>query len=178
MTERIDVIVGTVGRAHGLRGEVTVFSRTDHPRERFAPGRTVRTGAGRTLTVAGVRAHQGTLLLRFVEIPDRSAAEALRGCDLWSSVEAAEVPADDQDFYDRHLIGLAARTADGREVGSVTAVMHLPAQDVIVLGTPAGERLIPFVEALVPEVDVTAGFLVIAPIPGLLDDGEDVPRED
>lgn len=178
MTERVDVVVGTVGRAHGLRGEVTVFSRTDLPGERFAPGRTVRTGAGRTLTVAEVRAHQGTLLLRFVETPDRSAAESLRGCELWSSVQADEVPSDDQDFYDRHLIGLAARTADGREVGSVTAVMHLPAQDVLVLRTPAGERLIPFVEALVPEVDMAAGFLVIAPIPGLLDDREELARED
>lgn len=170
MSDIVDVIVGTIGRPHGIGGEISIHSRTDVPEQRFVPGRSLRTSAGRILTVAAVRRHHGGLLLRFSEVRDRSGAEAIRGQDLWASVPA-DVPAvEADDFYDRHLIGLAVRDPHGRPVGTVASVLHLPAQDLLAIDTPAGERLVPFVTDLVPVVNLSGGFLVVNPIPGLLND--------
>nr|WP_300146464.1 ribosome maturation factor RimM [Propionicimonas sp.] len=166
------VIVGTVGRAHGLRGEVTVRPRTDSVGDRFAVGAAVVAG-GRTLTVAAQSWQQGRLVVRFAGVADRTAAEALRGLDLWA--DGVEEPTDADEYHDTALIGLAAVDPSGRPLGEVAAVQHHPAQDLLVVRTPAGERLVPFVATLVPEVDVAAGRVVIDPIPGLL---EEVPDAD
>ncbi len=178
MSDTVDVIVGTVGRPHGVRGEVTVLSRTDDPGERFAAGQRMRTGEGRGLTVSGTRNHQGALLVRFEQVRGRGEAEALRGLELWQEVPADAMPPDEGDYYDRHLIGLAARNPMGERLGTVTAVLHLPAQDVLAIETATGERLVPFVADLVPEVDVDHGYLVVTPIPGLLDDLTEDADED
>ena len=159
------VIVGTVGRAHGLRGQVTVRPRTDAVEDRFAPGARLTAG-GRQLTVTAHSWQQGRLVVGFAGIGDRTAAEALRGLDLWAD-GAAEAAGDDE-FHDTELIGLTAVDPFGSTLGEVVAVRHHPAQDLLVVRTPSGERLVPFVEALVPEVDPAAGRLVIDPIPGLL----------
>jgi 16S rRNA processing protein RimM len=164
------VIVGTVGRAHGLRGQVTVRPRTDEVEQRFAPGATV-TAAGRALTVTSQSWQQGRLVVGFAGVGDRTGAEALRGLDLWA--DGLAEPADSDEFHDTALIGLAAVDPSGRRLGEVVAVQHNPAQDLLVLRTPAGERLVPFVTELVPEVDPFAGRLVIDPIPGLLDEVPD-----
>ena len=170
MSDIVDVIVGTIGRPHGVGGEISLHSRTDVPEQRFVPGRPLRTSAGRILTVAAVRRHHGGLLLRFDEVRDRSSAEAMRGQDLWAAVPADAPAVEADDFYDRHLIGLDARDPDGHPVGRVASVLHLPAQDLLAIDTPRGERLVPFVTDLVPVVDLSGGFLVVNPIPGLLDD--------
>lgn len=168
------LVVGRIGRAHGIRGDVAVEVRTDDPGARFADGTVLLTDpawAG-PLTIATTRNHSGRLLVRFEGVRDRNAAEALRGTVL--QVESADVaPLDDPDeFHDHELIGLAVRTADGERVGEVTDVLH-HAQDVLVVGRPDGEEvLVPFVGPLVPEVDVDAGHLVIDPPPGLLDLGK------
>lgn len=162
MTEQ--VIVGTVGRAHGLRGQVSVRPRTDNIERRFAAG-TVLTAAGRPLTVASHGQQGGKLIVGFAEITDRAGAEALRGIDLWAE---GDIDTADGEFHDTALIGLAAVDPAGERLGEVIAIQHHPAQDLLVLRTPAGERLVPFVAALVPEVDPAAGRLVIDPIPGLL----------
>ncbi len=166
------VIVGTVGRAHGLRGQVTVRPRTDSVAERFAPGATVTAG-DRRLTVSGHGLQQGRLVVWFEGVTDRTAAEALRGVDLWAEGVPEAIGAD--EFHDSELIGLAAVAPDGRALGEVVAVEHPPLQDLLVVRTPSGDRLVPFVVALVPEVDPVGGRVVIDPIPGLL---EDVPDED
>lgn len=164
------VIVGTVGRAHGLRGQVSVRPRTDSVEARFAPGASL-VADGRTLTVAGHSWQQGRLVVAFTGVGDRTAAEALTGLDLWADGPAE--PVDDEEFHDTTLIGLAAVDPTGNRLGAVVAVQHHPAQDLLVVRTPAGDRLVPFVAALVPEVDVDAGRLVIEPIPGLLDEVPD-----
>lgn len=166
------VIVGTVGRAHGLRGEVNVRPRTDAIAERFAAGAVV-TVAGRPLTVAGHTLHQGRLVVTFAEITDRTAAEALHGADVWAAGESTITEAD--EYHDSSLVGLAAVDPLGNTLGEVVGVHHHAVQDLLVVRTPAGERLVPFVTALVPEVDVPGGRLVIDPIPGLL---EEVPDAD
>ena len=164
------VIVGTVGRAHGLRGQVNVRPRTDSVEERFGAGAVV-TAAGRQLTSTGYNLQHGRLVVGFAGVTDRSAAEALHGLDLWA--EGAAGVADSYEFHDTTLIGLAALDPAGTRLGEVVAVQHHPAQDLLVVRTPAGDRLVPFVTELVPEVDPAAGHLVIDPIPGLLDEVTD-----
>lgn len=168
MTDQL--IVGTIGRAHGLRGQVTVRPRTDSVAERFAPGAIV-IAEGRELTVTGHSYVSGLLVVAFAELSDRNAAEALRGVDLW----AEGLPDDiaDDEFHDSALIGLAAVDAAGNRLGEVTGVQHNLAQDLLVLQTASGQRLVPFVTELVPHVDLDTGQVVIAPIPGLLDEVDD-----
>ncbi len=162
-------VVGRVGRPHGLRGEVTVQVRTDLPEERFAVGAQLRGNTGRTLTVDTVRPHAGTLLVRFVGVTDRAAAAELRGLVL--TVEVTELPEldDPDEFYDHQLEGLAAVGSDGTVLGTVREVVHAPASDLLVLETDHGEALVPFVRAIVPEVDLAGGRVVLDPPAGLLD---------
>ncbi len=169
------VIVGRVGRPHGIRGEVVIGVRTDEPDLRFAVGATLDVGAddegladGGTLTVASARWHSGHLLVGFAGVADRTAAAGLTGS--WLSVDSSRLPdlKDPDEYRDHELIGLAVRTAAGRPVGVVADVLHY-GQDLLVVQRPDGECLVPFVKAIVPEVDVRAGVLVIDPPPGLLD---------
>jgi 16S rRNA processing protein RimM len=179
-TAEYDVVVGRIGRPHGVRGEVTVELRTDEPESRFADGArlTVTTPHGRpaehtVLTVSGTRWHQERLLVRFDELADRDAAERARGCLLRTSLPADATPADDEEFYDFQIVGLAVVTDTGEPAGTVSAVLHPGSQDLLVVsreGRP--DALVPFVAALVPEVDLDSGRLVVADRPGLLDPSE------
>jgi len=180
MSSTREVVVGRVGKAHGIRGEVSVEPRTDEPERRFAVGSVLATetpagtaphGPGRParLTVDGIRWHQGRLLVRFAEIGDRTAAESVRGLVLVAEVPDDEVPDDPEEFYDHQIVGLRVLTTDGDEVGTVESVVHGAAQDLLVITTPdAREVLVPFVSALVPEVDVAEGRLLVADRPGLI----------
>ena len=165
------VVVGRIGRPHGVRGEVTVEVRTDDPDLRFVPGAVFRTdpAARGPVTIAGVHWHSGTLLLRIEGVSDRSAAEELRNTEL--HVPVAELPAlEDPDvFYDHQLVGLTARLPDGTELGTVDAVRHEGADLLVVRRLEGGELLVPFVTAIVPAVDLAGGFLVVDPPEGLLD---------
>ncbi|MBZ5733166.1 ribosome maturation factor RimM [Nocardioides sp. TRM66260-LWL] len=175
MGETLELVVGRVGKPHGIRGEVTVDVRTDEPERRFAPGAVLRAEPGRgvaaaprSLTVESRRWHQQTLLVAFAEIPDRTAAEAARGLVLHAQVDPEERPADPEEFYDHQLIGLAVHDVDGTPLGTVASLVH-GAQDLLVIDTTDGrEALVPFVSALVPEVDLDAGRVVVADRPGLV----------
>jgi 16S rRNA processing protein RimM len=190
------VTVGRIGRPHGVRGDVVVGVRTDEPELRFARGSRLDTdpvGVG-PLTVAGHRWHSGDLLVRFEEISDRTAAAELGGT--WLLVDSAALGAldDPDEFRDGDLVGLSVRTVDGTAVGTVADVLH-HGQDILVIdpvgaadtaaaadtagadgvaratraaGARAGQILIPFVKAIVPEVDIAGGVLVIDPPEGLL----------
>ncbi len=184
------LIVGRIGRPHGIRGEVVIGVRTDEPDLRFTAGavldvaRTLpdsRPGKGRPaaaggqlgggqLTVAATRWHSGQLLVAFDGITDRTAAAELTGS--WLSVDSSQLPdsSDPDEFHDYELIGLSVRTAAGEPVGVVTDVLH-HGQDLLVVQQAGSkdEYLVPFVKAIVPEVDVSAGLVVIDPPPGLLD---------
>jgi 16S rRNA processing protein RimM len=174
--EGIEVVVGRIGKPHGIRGEVTVEVRTDEPERRFADGARLRaepprgSASGLTgLTVTRTRWHQGTLLATFAEIPDRNAAEAARGLLLHVTQDPSEVPDDPDEYYDHQLVGLAAHDEDGAHLGEVTGLVHGAAQDLLVVRTPDGrDALVPFVRALVPEVDLAGRRIVIADRPGLV----------
>lgn len=167
----VEVVVGVIGRPHGVRGEVVVGLRTDEPGRRFAPGQRLRAeGSMTTFTVASARDHSGRFLVQFAGLTDRTAGEAVRGTVLVADVDEAERPADTGEYYDRQLIGLRALTTDATEAGVVTGVLHLPGQDLLQVQTSTGVRLVPFVAALVPEVDLAAGTLTVVDVAGLLDD--------
>ncbi len=178
--ETIEVVIGRIGKPHGIRGEVTVDVRSDEPDRRFKVRARLLTEAPRgsafahdTLTIRRARWHQSTLLVAFDEVPDRNAAEAARGVVLRATIPADEIPEDPEEFYDHQLIGLAAYDVDGAHLGEVTGLMH-GAQDLLQVRTPDGrEALVPFVAALVPEVDVAGGRVVIADRPGLVTPFED-----
>jgi 16S rRNA processing protein RimM len=170
----MQLVVGRVGRPHGLRGEVTVEVRTDDPEQRFVAGSCLATVPAERgpLTVAGSRWHSGRLLLRFAGYEDRSAAEDLRDTVLAIDSDQLGPLEDPEEFYDHDLIGLQVVTVASEPVGTVADVLH-PGQDLLVIegsGPRSGaEILVPFVAAIVPEVNVLAGRLVIDPPPGLLD---------
>jgi len=109
------------------------------------------------------------LLVSFEELPDRTAAEAARGIVLHATIPADQSPEDPDEYYDHQLEGLAAHDVDGTPLGTVTGLVHGGAQDLVRVATPDGrEALVPFVKALVPEVDLSARRLVIADRPGLV----------
>jgi len=185
------LVVGQIGKPHGIRGEVLVTARTDEPEERFAAGsvfttevprdRRVTTGPAPSvpgveftvpgkLTLEALRWHQGKIIARFEGIHDRTVAEALRGVLL--QVDSADLtPPDDPDeFHDHQLLGLSVVSVDGAELGTVDRIEHAPASDLIVLDKAGGgTALIPFVSQIVPTVDLAAGRVVVDLPEGLLD---------
>jgi 16S rRNA processing protein RimM len=176
----IEVVVGRIGKPHGLRGDVTVDVRTDEPELRFAVGAALRAAppAGSastlsTLTVSTTKWHQGVLLVRFEELSDRNAAEAVRGTVLHAWLDPEATPADPDEFYAHQLVGLAVHDLEGTRLGEVTA-LTTGAQDLLTVRTTDGrDALVPFVSALVPEVDVAGGRIVVADRPGLVSPFED-----
>ncbi|VXB78275.1 ribosome maturation factor RimM [Nocardioides sp. AX2bis] len=173
--DQIEVVVGRLGKPHGLRGELTVELRTDEPERRFAVGARLRTEPPRggsfphrALEVTATRWHQGVLLATFSGIEDRTTAESARGVLLRADVDPSERPEDPEEFYDHQLVGLAVHDLDGTRIGEVTGLQH-GAQDLLVVRTPDGrDALVPFVSALVPEVDLDARRVVVADRPGLV----------
>jgi 16S rRNA processing protein RimM len=155
-----------------VRGEVAVDLRTDEPDRRFTPHAELRTARGR-LTVASSRWSGARLLVRFEEARDRTAAERLRGADLFLEVSEDERPDDPDEFYDRQLVGLRAVDEDGADMGVVGDVLHLPAHDVLVVERGGRQALVPFVTEFVPAVDLSAGSLTVCDRAGLLDDLRD-----
>ncbi|WP_413806935.1 ribosome maturation factor RimM [Streptomyces sp. OE57] len=171
----MQLVVARIGRAHGIKGEVTVEVRTDEPELRLGPGAVLATepASAGPLTIESGRVHSGRLLLRFDGVRDRDAAEALRNTLLIAEVDPEELPEDPEEFYDHQLIDLDVVTVDGTEVGRISEISHLPYQDLLVVKRPdGGEVLIPFVSEVVPEVDLEAQRAVIDPPPGLLDEAE------
>lgn len=168
MAEPVETIVGVVGRAHGIRGEVVIDVRTDEVARRFRSGGTLRTTDGRRLTVATSRQTPGRLVVGFEQVTDRNAAEALTGAELVALVPSDEMPSGDEEYFDRQLVGLRVLDAAGAHVGDIVGVLHGPAQDLLVITVNGTERLVPFVHALVPVVDLTAGQVQLADVSGLL----------
>ncbi|MEU5072895.1 ribosome maturation factor RimM [Streptomyces asoensis] len=173
----MQLVVARIGRAHGIKGEVTVEVRTDEPELRLAPGAVLATdpASAGPLTIETGRVHSGRLLLRFEGVRDRTAAEALRNTLLIAEIDPAELPEEEDEYYDHQLMDLDVVTKDGVEVGRITEISHLPSQDLFIVERPDGsEVMIPFVEAIVTEIDLEEQRAVIDPPPGLIDDRAEI----
>ena len=176
-----ELVVGRVGRAHGVHGDCAVEPRTDAVETRFAPGVRLRTDGvapePEALEVHRARDHSGRLVVGFRGVRDRVAAEALRGLLLLVDVADRPVLHDPEEFWDVDLVGLRAVGPDGAELGVVSEVLHPPGGDLLVLARPGrDDGLVPFVAAVVPEVDVAGGRVVVDAPPGLLDDDHEQGR--
>ena len=190
MSDIVTVVVGTIGKAHGLKGEVSLMLRTDVPEVRLYDGAELdldRTGAADAdavqadaLTVAGTRIQQGRWYVKFAEIQHRTQAEALRGAELTVSVDRDEEFEEDPDaWYPDELKGLSVETAAGDKLGVVVDLVHYPAQDQLIVKSAAGPSvMLPFVAELVPEVDIDAGRVIADPPGGLFDPENAVSERD
>lgn len=167
------LVVGRIGKPQGIKGEVTVQVRTDDPAARFAVGAVLLTDPPERgpLTVASARSQNGRLMVGFHGVEDRNAAELLRETLLQVDAASLPPPEDADEFHDHVLRGMAAARFDGGALGEVVDVLHLPHGDVLVIrrADNSSELLVPFVRAMVPEVDVAARALVVDLPAGLLD---------
>lgn len=171
----MQLVVARIGRAHGIRGQVSVEVRTDEPELRLGPGAVLATdpASAGPLTITSGKVHSGRLLLTFAGVADRTAAEALRNVLLIAEVDPDELPEDPEEFYDHQLVDLDVVLADGTAVGVVKEIAHLPSQDLLIVLRPDGsEVMVPFVEEIVPEIDLAEQRLVVTPPPGLLEPAE------
>jgi 16S rRNA processing protein RimM len=158
------IIVGQIGQAHGLRGEVKLASFTEEPSDIARYG-TLETEDGRTLNITSSRPQKGGLIVRFEGIDDRSKAEGLRGLKLYVGREQLP-PLEKNNYYHADLIGLEAR-AGGEVLGQVAGIVNFGAGDILEVrrARSADTLLIPFtgaevdLAARVIEVDLPEGFL-------------------
>ena len=172
--------VGRLVKAHGLKGAIKLELYTDDPEGRFVPGTTFTLQVpesspwhGKPLTVREFRWMNSHPVAFFDGVDDRSAAEELLRAILWIDQDPS-APAEDDAWYDHQLVGLDVQR-DGETVGRVARVEHLPAQDLLIVKVGEREVLVPFVKAIVPEVDLAAGRIVVTPPAGLF---EDLPADD
>ena len=166
MSSEPTVAVGRITRAHGVHGEVSVVVLSEVP-ERFADGAVVWLEDGRALTVSTSRPHRDRLLVRFREVADRGAADALRGA-LLVVPESSSPPLPAGSWWDHQLEGCAVETDAGRSLGRVHDVIHTAANDVWSVVAPDGaENLIPVLADVLVDVDVDAKRILVHEIPGL-----------
>lgn len=161
--------IGKVVKSHGIKGEVAVDITTDDQDIHFAVGETLtgkKAGKEVELTVKTMRPHQKRLLVSFEEIPDRTAADRLRGMKFFA--DPLEHDAEEDGYYDHELTGLEVRM-DNKPIGKVTGIMDTPNRKILQVDYQGREVLIPFVMDIVPEVDLDGGYLTITPPEGLLD---------
>jgi 16S rRNA processing protein RimM len=179
--DRTQLRVGRLVKAHGLKGALKLELYTDDPARRFTPGATftlqVPTTSpwhGKSLELVELRWYNTHAVAFFKDVVDRTAAETLVKAILWVEQDAAELPAEEDAWYDHQLVGLAV-LRDGARVGTVIRIDHLPAQDLLTVKTADGEVFVPFVKAIVPAVDIKAGTITVKPPPGLF---EQLPDDD
>ena len=165
------IAVGRIGPPRGIRGETFVQPWTDVPAERFAPGAVLATEPADIgpLTVETSNLAGGKLVVRFEGVTERSAAEALRGVSLFIDAQDRPPIEDPDEFYDTDLVGLDARTVGGEELGPVTDVVHAGGASYLVVRVAGRDRLVPFVAAIVPTVDLATRTVQIDPPAGLFD---------
>ncbi|QEO15735.1 ribosome maturation factor RimM [Agromyces intestinalis] len=168
--------VGRLTKAHGLKGAIKLELYTDDPERRFTPGANFSLQVpetspwhGRHLVMRELRWYNGHPVGFFDGVDDRTAAETLVKAILWVDVDESDETGEPDAWYDHQLVGLTV-LRDGVEVGSVVRVDHFPAQDLLIVKAASGEVMVPFVSAIVPEVDVEAGTLTVTPPAGLFEE--------
>jgi 16S rRNA processing protein RimM len=175
-----------IGKAHGVRGEVTVELLTDQPEERFYPGAVFSLLSpepelkklSRTLTLESSFFHSGTYILAFEGVESRNAVELLRNHFLVSDINL-EVEGDGEDeFHVQQLIGLDIVDIHGEKLGTVEDILNLPGQDVVVTHYRGIEKLIPFVMEIVPTIDLKKKQMIVTPPSGLFEDSEAIEAVD
>ena len=163
------LVVGRIGRAHGVQGEATIEVRTDLPDQRFVVGAELSTDPeiNGPLTIDSARDHNGVLLLKFREVKDRSAIERIRDTLLLVDVDIAQEAEIENEYHVQQLIGCEVVDLAGARLGELTDVLNLPGQDLLAISTTSGELLVPFIAEFVPFVDIKNRRIVLHPPLGL-----------
>ncbi|AVX02875.1 ribosome maturation factor RimM [Maritalea myrionectae] len=168
------VLMGQIGAAHGIKGEVRIKSFTENPLDLAAYSPLLTNRANQTITIKKARLQKNMLVAVLEESKSRNDAEALNGTKLYVPRESLPQTEDEDEFYYTDLIGLKARTPDGEELGSVAAVQNYGAGDVLEIRPAKGPTdLYPFTKQSVPTINLAEGYLIIVPaVEVIVDDDE------
>jgi 16S rRNA processing protein RimM len=164
VTDRI--CVAQIGAAHGIRGEVRLRSFTQDPAAVAGYGPLESEDGARRFTIEALRPAKDHFVARLSGVADRDAAEKLTHLKLYVSRDRLPPIEDDDTYYHADLIGLAAVTADGSALGTVTAVHNFGAGDLVEIKPHGGGEplMVPFTETAVPEIDMTARRMIVKPL--------------
>ncbi len=184
-TDKTQLRVGRLTKAHGLKGAIKIELYTDAPERRFVPGAVFTLQVppsspwfGKTIELAELRWYNGHPVAFFAGITDRTQAESLIKAILWVDHDMAEASDEEDAWFDHQLVGLNV-LRDGVQVGVLTHVDHFPAQDLLTVSTSTGDILVPFVKAIVASVDLEAGTMTVTPPLGLFEElPDDAPAAD
>ncbi|MBC8130851.1 MAG: ribosome maturation factor RimM [Rhizobiaceae bacterium] len=174
MTLANPILLGVVGGAHGIRGEVRIRSFTEEPTDIKAYG-PLFDAKGNRYTIKSARVQKTVVVVTIAEVTDRNHAERLNGTELF--VDRSMLPQDDEDeFYQADMVGMAVETAAGEPVGTVFAFHDFGAGEVVEIKPARGPTvMIPFSEAAIPDIDMERRVMVVEPLAaGLLDAPEDI----
>lgn len=178
--------VGRLVKAHGLKGGLKLELYTDNPERRFAVGAEFTLQVpeaspwhGKAITVREYRVMNGSPVVFFEDIDDREGAEGLVRAILWIDQDVDEV--EENAWYDQQLVGLDV-VRDDQVIGKVVRVEHMPAQDLLIIKPSTGsgsdqDIMVPFVEAIVPSVDIAGGRVIVTPPAGLFEELPDASAE-
>ena len=157
------ILLGVVGGAHGIKGEVRIKSFTEYPVDIKAYG-PLADAKGNTYTIRSARIQKNVVVVTINEISDRNGAELLNGTELF--VDRSALPEDDADaFYQSDMVGMAVESTDGEAVGTVIAFHDFGAGEVVEIKPERGSSvMIPFSEAAVPEIDVERRVMIVEPL--------------
>ena len=172
--------VGRLTKAHGLKGAIKIELYTDDPARRFFPGAlftlqvpTSSPWHGKSLELVELKWYNTHPVAFFKDVADRSAAETLIKAILWIDQDLTEDSGEEDAWFDHQLIGLKV-IRDGSQIGVMSQIDHFPAQDLLTVTTAEGDVLVPFVKAIVSAVDLVAGTMTVTPPVGLF---EEIPDD-
>ena len=169
MNQNESIPVGYVRRAHGIRGDVVVRGLISDAPERLVTGSTITTESGDVYAVTAHRSHKGDVVLHLDGVDDRNAAEDLIGTRFVISSDERRT-LDEGEWWAEDLVGCTVVGVDGATIGDVTDVIVGAAQDRLVVTTPDGRvGQVPFVDALVPDVDTDTRSVTVDLPEGLFD---------
>ena len=163
----MQLVVGRIGRAHGVLGEATIEVQTDDPDTRFQVGNKLTLDDGQQLTIRSSRWHNQILLLAFDGVTDRNQIEELRDQLISSDVDLDSLAPGEYHF--QQLIGCEVFQQNGELIGAVDEIVKLPGQDLLSVNRAGAQVLIPMVKQIIIEIDVSAKKIVVNPPEGLLD---------
>jgi 16S rRNA processing protein RimM len=170
------ILLGQIGAAHGIKGEVRIATFTEDPAAIAGYGPLETDRPGLTLTITSARPSKTVVIARITGVDDRNAAERLNGISLYIDRDRLPAPEDEDDFYHADLLGLEARLQSGVVIGKVSGLPNFGAGDLIEITDPrSGDTfLYPFTRAVVPAVHIDDGYLVID-VPVDAPEGEEEP---
>ena len=163
----MQLVVGRIGRAHGVLGEATIEVQTDDPDIRFQIGNKLTLDDGKQLTIRSSRWHNQILLLAFDGVTDRNQIEELRDQLISSDIDLDSLAPGEYHF--QQLIGCEVFQQNGELIGAVDEIVKLPGQDLLSVNRAGAQVLIPMVKQIIIEIDVSAKKIVVNPPEGLLD---------